>query len=145
MKFQRNARITKGSLEAAPWAAVMFLLVIFIMLGGLLYTPGVRVELPMAQELPGMDRPAIRVAIDSGGRLYYQNQLVTDENLLVQQLREFAAQAPQKPALVVEGDKRASYDHLVHLTQLARKAGIEEALLATLPSPSGKIAAPVTP
>ena len=26
MKFPRNARVTKGSLEAAPWAAVMFLL-----------------------------------------------------------------------------------------------------------------------
>jgi biopolymer transport protein ExbD len=143
MKFPRNARITKGSLEAAPWAAVMFLLIIFIMLGGLLYTPGVRVQLPEAGELPGTDRPTIRVAMDAAGGLYYQNQLVSDLTL-VQELRKQTQQVTaEKPTLVIEADKQVSYDHLVHLTQLARKAGIEDALLATLPSPAQKIGSPV--
>jgi biopolymer transport protein ExbD len=137
MRFPRNARISKGSLEAAPWAAVMFLLIIFIMLCGLLYTPGVRVQLPMADELPGIDGPSIRVAMDSAGRLYYRNQVI-DENALVQTLSEFAKAAPEKPTLVVEADKQATYDQLIHLTRLARKAGIENALLATLPSTAGK-------
>jgi len=139
MKFARNARITKGSLEAAPWAAVMFLLIIFIMLGGLLYTPGVRVQLPVAEELPGIDRPSIRIAMDAAGRLYYRNQLITDEKL-VQTLSEFAKAATEKPTLVVEADRQATYDQLIRLTQLARKAGIEDALLATLPATAGKTA-----
>lgn len=137
MKFQRNARITKGSMEAAPWAAVMFLLVIFIMLGGLVYTPGVRVQLPVGDELPGTDRPAIRVVMDAAGNCYYRNQLINDTALL-EALGNFAKDAPEKPTLVVEADKGTSYDHLVRLTQLARKAGIEEALLATLPAPVGR-------
>ena len=138
MRFQRNARITKGSLEAAPWAAVMFLLVIFIMLGGLVYTPGVRVQLPVADELPGTDKPTIRVVMDAAGNYYYRNQLVTNDAVLVETLGKFAKDAPEKPTLVVEADKGTSYDHLVRLTQLARKAGIEEALLATLPPPVGR-------
>jgi biopolymer transport protein ExbD len=137
MKFARNARITKGSLEAAPWAAVMFLLIIFIMLGGLLYTPGVRVQLPVAEELPGIEGPSIRIAMDSAGRLYYRSQLISDENL-VRTLSEFARVAPEKPTLVVEADRQATYDQLIRLTQLARKAGIEDALLATLPPTAGK-------
>jgi biopolymer transport protein ExbD len=141
MRFPRNARITKGSLEAAPWAAVMFLLIIFIMLCGLLYTPGVRVQLPVADELPGINGPSIRVAMDSAGRLYYRNQLI-DENALVQTLTEFAKAAPEKPTLVVEADKQATYDQLIHLTRLARKAGIHDALLATLPSTAGKTIPP---
>jgi biopolymer transport protein ExbD len=132
MKFARNVRITKGSLEAAPWAAVMFLLVIFIMLGGLLYTPGVRIQLPTASDLPGTDQPTITVAMDAHGNMFYQNQPVTDSQL-VQQLKEFARGAPDKPTLLVEADKNVSYANLVRLTQLARSAGIEEALLATLP------------
>lgn len=136
MRFQRNARITKGSMEAAPWAAVMFLLVIFIMLAGLVYTPGVRVQLPVSEELPGTEGPAIRVVMDAAGNCYYRNQLITDA-MLSETLGNFA-KAAEKPTLVVEADQGTSYNHLVRLTQLARKAGIEEALLATLPPPVGR-------
>src|SRR5258708_34664874 len=81
MKFPRNARIFRGQLDAAPFAAVFFLLVIFLMLGSLIYTPGVRLQLPIADELPGTDKLKVSVAIDSGGRYYYDNQLVQDKQL----------------------------------------------------------------
>jgi biopolymer transport protein ExbD len=45
MRFQRHAKIFRGQLDPAPIAAVFFLLLIFIILGSLLYTPGVLVEL----------------------------------------------------------------------------------------------------
>ena len=45
MKFPRNARITRGLQDAAPYASVFFLLVLFVMLGSLVYTPGVQVPL----------------------------------------------------------------------------------------------------
>lgn len=141
MRFPRSARPTKGSLEAAPWATVMFLLVMFIMLGGLLYTPGVHVQLPVTDELPGTDRLPVRVAMDSAGRLFFENQLVT-ETALTNRLREIVRSAAEKPALVVEADKNASYEKLVQLMQLARAVGFETTVLATLPRPSGKSAAP---
>jgi biopolymer transport protein ExbD len=120
--------------------------VIFIMLGGLLYTPGVRIQLPAAQDLPGTDKPTITVAVDGAGRLFYQNQLVVDESALVAQLREFAEAAPDQPTLVVQADRNVSHANLIKLTQLARSAGIEEAILATLPGTIQKPAtAPVRP
>lgn len=144
MKFTRHARATKASLEAAPWVAVMFLLVIFLMLGGLLYTPGVHLQLPIAEDLPGTDKPTVRVALDAQGRLYFENQTI-DEARLKQRLAEAVQAAPEKPVLVVEADKSASYENLVRLTQLARAAGIEHAVLATLPGPFSKVAAPAPP
>lgn len=137
MKFPRNARITKGSLEAAPWVAVMFLLVLFVMLGGLLYTPGVRIQLPAGNDLPGTDKPTVTVALDASGRLFYQNQIIEEAQLL-RQLSNAVAGLPEKPTLIVQADKGTSYDNIIRLSLLARAAGFEDALLATLPGPFRK-------
>jgi biopolymer transport protein ExbD len=44
MRFARQAMIFRGPLDAGPVVGVLFLLVIFILLGSLLYTPGVLVK-----------------------------------------------------------------------------------------------------
>jgi biopolymer transport protein ExbD len=135
MKFPRNARIFRGQLDAAPFAAVFFLLVIFVMLGSLLYTPGVRLQLPLADDLPGTDKPTVSVAIDAGGRYYYDNQLV-QEKQLTGFLRHAVEGSPVPLTLIVHADRAASTEMLVHLTMLARAAGLTNGLLATLPRPT---------
>lgn len=134
MKFPRNARIFRGHLDAAPFAAVFFLLVMFLMLGSLAYTPGVRLELPVAEDLPGTDAPSVAVAVDAAGRFYFENQLVTGEQLRIR-LRQVAELASAPLTLVVQADRSLRYDQLVQLTLLAREAGIRQAWLATLPRP----------
>jgi biopolymer transport protein ExbD len=136
MKFPRNARMLRGQLDAAPFAAVFFLLVVFMMLGSLIYTPGARLELnlPQANGLPGTDKPTVSVAIDADGRLYYQNQWIA-EDALRGELKEVASKSSEPLTLVVQADKAVSYERLMRLALLARDAGIPEALLATLPGP----------
>src|SRR5262245_41401307 len=130
MRFPRNARILRGHLDATPYAMVFFLLVIFVLLGSLLYTPGVRMRLPVASDLPGTDKPTITVAIDANGRLYFQNQMVAVRDLR-ERLRVAAQNSKEPLTLVVQADKGAAYDQIIQLTMLARDAGIREALLAT--------------
>ena len=134
MKFPRHVRISRGQLDAAPFAAVFFLLVIFMMLGSLVYTPGAHLELqlPQADGLPGTDKPTVSVAVDADGRLYYENQWI-EETKLQGRLREAAKKSPEPLTLVVQADKSVSYERCLRLALLARDAGIEEALLATLP------------
>jgi len=134
MKFHRNARIFQGHLDAAPFVTVLFLLVLFLMLSTLVYTPGVSLKLPVAGDLPGTDKPTVAVAIDANGRLYFDNQVI-DEGQLAGQLRQAASDRGQPLALLVQADKAVKYDQLVRLTLLARDAGITEAWLATLPPP----------
>lgn len=134
MKFPRNARIFRGQLDAAPFATVFFLLVIFLMLGSLVYTPGVRLNLPVGEDLPGTDQPSVAVAMDANGRLYYENRLI-DQDQLKARLAEAVKRAHTPLSLLVQADKSVSYERLLRLSLLAREAGIADAWLATLPRP----------
>ena len=132
MKFPRNARLLRSPFDMASFAAVFFLLVIFMVLGGLVYTPGVRIEPPPADGLPGTDQPTVAVAVDASGRYYFANQIVGEEQLK-DDLREAIKKSREPLTLVIHADKAVTYDQLIHLTILAREAGIHNALGATLP------------
>lgn len=136
MKFPRNARIFRGQLDAAPFLSVFFLLVMFLLIGSLLYTPGVQVELPRElsakQNLPGVAGPTVAVAMDKNGRYYFQDQLVSPETLKAR--LETAAKATHPPpTIVISADREVPYEKVIHLALLARSAGISNALFATLP------------
>jgi biopolymer transport protein ExbD len=137
MRFPRHARLLRSQLDAAPFASVLFLLVMFMMLTSLVYTPGARLELqlPRANGLQGTDKPTVSVAVDADGRLYYENQWV-EEDALRRRLQEAARKSPEPLTLVVRADKAVSYERLMRLRGLAQEAGILEAWLATLPGPA---------
>ncbi len=134
MKFPRSTRIFAGQLDAAPWASVFFLLVMFQLLAGLIYTPGVRIQLPEVTGLPGTDRPTIAVALDANGRLFFENQLIEPAQLKTR-LQQIAQKFTAPVVLVIRADKAASHESVLNLIQLARGAGIAEVLLAGLPRP----------
>ena len=136
MKFPRNARIFRGHLEIAPFASVFFLLVIFVSMSSLMYTPGVKIQLPVANGLSGTDKPYISVAIDKDGGLYYANQRIVEADLRRELANESKKAAGKPLVLVVHADQQVTYQTLLGLTLLARDAGISEALLATLPNPA---------
>lgn len=133
MKFPRHSRLLRGPFDMAPFAAVLFLLLIFLMLGTLMPVPGLRMSLqvPVADDLPGTDKLTIAVAVDAGGRFYFANQMVTEDKLKSD--LKSAARKSSQITLVIHADKSVNYGQLVQLTLLAREAGITNALLATLP------------
>jgi len=135
MRFPRYAQPLRSQLDVAPFASVFLLLVMFMMLASLIYTPGARLELqlPRADGLPGTDKPTVSVAMDADGRVYYENQWI-EEGALRRRLQEAARKSAAPLSLIVQADKRVSYDKLMRLTLLAREAGILEAWLATLPA-----------
>jgi len=132
MKFPRNARIFRGHFDAAPFAAVLFLLVIFVQLGSLVYTPGVHVQLPIADGFIGSEKIPVHVAIDANGRLYFENHSI-DENELRLRLHKRVTEATEPLALVVQADKAVTHEMLTRLTAIAQQAGFSEAVFATLP------------
>ena len=134
MKFPRNTRLLRSPFDVAPFAAVLFLLVIFLMLGALLPVQGLHVELqpPTADDLPGTDKPSVAVAVDSSNRLYFANQIVNEAQLSYS-LSNAAKNSREPLTLVIHADKSVTFEQLVRLTLLARDAGIRDVLLATLP------------
>ena len=137
MKFPRNAKILHSPFEVAPFAAVFFLLVIFLMLATLLPTPRLPLQLPVTdgspgRDLPGTDQPTVDMTVDSGGRFYFANQIVSEAQLK-SRLAAAAKNSREPLTLVIHADKSVTFEQLVRLTLLARGAGIHNALLATLP------------
>ena len=134
MKFPRHARILRSQLDAAPLASVFFLLVIFVMLGTHAYVPGVHVELPAANDLPGTDRPTVTVALDAGNRLFFKDQFSTEADLKLR-LREAVKNSPEPLTLtlVVQANGEVTHGNVVRLDLLARDAGIRHVLHAVRP------------
>lgn len=132
MKFPRSVKIFQGRPDAAPFAGIFFLLALFMLLGLLVYTPGVQLNLPVAGDLPGTDQPTVAVAVDARGQFYFDNQRIAPGELK-SRLRTVVRKATEPLTLLVQADKAASYESLVRLTVLARDAGVKQAFLATLP------------
>ena len=134
MKFPRNARILRSQFDVAPFAAVFFIVVIFLMLGALMPVQGLRTSLtpPAANNLPGVEQRTVAMAVDSAGQYYFENRAVNEAQLKTN-LRATVAGAPEPLTLVIHADRAVTYDQLAHLTVLARDLGITNALLATLP------------
>jgi biopolymer transport protein ExbD len=135
MKFPRNAKLFRGHLDAAPFACVLFCLLIFILLSSLVYTPGVRITLPTSNRvLPGVDGPTVVVAVDPNGQFYFKNQNITESNLL-QGLRAEVAGQTEPITLVVQADKAVTVGQFDHLRELAASAGIKQIWQTVLPRP----------
>lgn len=139
MKFPRSAKILRSQPDIAAYAAVFFALVIFLLLGALLPVPGLRLNLqpPTAADLPGASGPVVAMAVDASGRLYFENQIVT-EAVLKTSLAAAAKSSREPLTLVIHADQSVRYAQLAHLALIAREPGIgiTNLLLATLPEPA---------
>jgi biopolymer transport protein ExbD len=135
MKFPRNAKIFRGQLDAAPFIGVFFLLVIFLVLASLVYTPGVemKIRLPETSAEPvGVAGPTLAVAVTAGGQLFYKNQLIQKRDLQAR-LREVSRRSPEPVTLVIQADKTITLEALLELRQLAADAGIKTIAPEVLP------------
>jgi biopolymer transport protein ExbD len=134
MRFPRNARIFRGQLDASPFVGVLFLVAIFLLLNSsLVFIPGVKIRLPEASDLPGVTNPTVTVAVDRNGQLYFENQGITKDKLKLR-LRDAVRRIREPVTLVLLADKAMSHDTTIELFELAREAGLKEALLATRPA-----------
>jgi len=133
MKFPRSNKMLHGQLDAAPFAGVFFLLVMFVVLArNLVFTPGLPIHLPASVELGGTTNLIVTVAVDAAGQLYFDNQITTETRLCAALASE-VHRTHEPLTLVVHADKDVKYEMLVRLGLLAREAGIKDALLATRP------------
>lgn len=131
MRFVRQARIFHGPLDAAPVAAVLMLLMMFMLLSSLLYTPGVTINLPEGGHWPGTDNPTVVVAMDANGQCFFQNRAVGGTELLaaLKSRAQTTARQSKSLTLVLWADKAATQEKVAQLEWLARQAGITQVLL----------------
>ena len=137
MRFPRNKQIFRGQPDLGAYIGVFFLLLIFILLNSaIVFTPGVPIHLPEADDLPGVAGGTLVMAVDASGQFYFDNQIISEPNLKQRFLEQVNA-SRQPLTLVVEADKDVTWDTLRRLAVLARKAGIKDMVPATRPATTG--------
>lgn len=143
MKLPRNAKIFRGQLDAAPFAGVLFLLLIFLLLNSkMIYRPGVRIELPeMTDSVPGTSDASVVVAIDQSGQLFYESQLVGDDEL-IKKLKVALARSSEPLTLEILADKAGKVEPWAKLANRVRSIGFKAIDIRVrppvLPIPAGQ-------
>jgi biopolymer transport protein ExbD len=134
MRFPRNKQIFRGQPDLGAYLGVFFLLLIFVMLNSVLvFTPGVPIRLPDAEELPGIAGETLVVAVDASGQFYFDNQIASEQTLR-QRLTEEVIKSREPLTLIVEADRAVTSETLLRVALLARKVGIRDVVLATRPT-----------
>jgi biopolymer transport protein ExbD len=140
VRFPRQTKIFRGQLDVAPFAGVFFLLVLFLLLqSSLVFTPGIPIRLPEARALPGVDSPKVVVAIDATGQLYYENQVIGPRALRTSLQTEVSRAKEEKLTLIVQADRRVTWERMTEISLLAEQAGIHTVLMATRPIPGSPV------
>jgi biopolymer transport protein ExbD len=123
-----------GQLDAASFACVLFLLLIFLVLSTQFApTPGVLVKLPPVEVPDASSAPDwLVVAVDREGRLYFNQQVTTAEKLTAD-LAEKIRVAGRPVPLVLQADAEVQNAELIRLYALCRRLGINEVKLQTRP------------
>lgn len=134
MRYPRQARMFRGKLDGTPYAAVFVLLVMFVVMqSSLVYGPGVKIELPVAGDLPGINGPTLVVVVDRSGQMYYRDQVIKEEDLKASLRTDVLAQ--KTPAtLVIQADKSVPNEIIARLGKLASDVGVTRAVLAVRPA-----------
>ncbi len=125
MKFPRRMHLLCRPPEAAPLAGVFFLLLCFL----LLLSPGESVHLPAGEFDTQPIGSAVAVAMDAGGHLYFDNQLI-GADALQERLRRRGTDL----TVVLQADRALPYERITEIAGLIRAAGVRQVLMATRPS-----------
>ncbi len=123
MKFQRNLKIFRGQMDAAPLAGVFFLLLFFILFqSSLVFVPGFSIELSEEKDLTA-GGPRRLVVIDEKEQFKYEGQTWKPEAFyerLTNELRR--AKGPR--SLVVRNARQVPPQTLNRLRSVAADLGI---------------------
>lgn len=123
-----------SEINTTPLVDVMLVLLVIFIITAPLLTHAVKIDLPQATSQPSPEKPDIvDVAIDSAGVMYWNDQVVTLEEMGVK-LNEVASKEPQ-PELHIRADKDTRYQILADVMAHAQNAGVQKLGFVSDPSP----------
>src|SRR3989442_9173258 len=101
-----------SDINTTPLVDVMLVLLIIFLITIPVVIQSVPVELPKERNQPTQTKPEnIVIAVNKDGDVFWNNQLVAEERMLLNKLREVAVRQPQ-PEIHIRGDKEARYESI---------------------------------
>jgi biopolymer transport protein ExbD len=122
-----------ADINVTPLVDVMLVLLIIFMITAPLMSHKVKVELPQAtlETRPELDQPPITLAVQSNGKVYWDDEEVTAD-LLEARLAVLAQRTPQ-PQVDIRADNVTRYGLIQDVVRKVRLAGIRKVGFVSTP------------
>ena len=119
MKRFDGGRSPQGDINMTPLIDVIFMLVVFFMLGASFEKPALKLTLPQASSRDMPERPLPAVTVDSGGRIYFEGTEVDHAALL----SRLSAYGSELDMVALECDSGADFGVAVAVMDTIKNAG----------------------
>jgi biopolymer transport protein ExbD len=114
--------------DIAPMIDVVFQQLIYFMLtSSFIMYPGIRVSLPKAATSQQIGVSNLVITLTKDHVIYWGEEVVT-----LKELRDKLANASRRKPVLIQADRHAYVDQLIHLWDLCRDTGYREVHIATL-------------
>src|SRR5256886_909838 len=113
-----------ADINTTPLVDVMLVLLIIFLITIPVVIQSVPVELPKERNQPTQTKPEnIVIAVNKDGDVFWNNQLIVEEKMLLDRLREVAVRQPQ-PEIHIRVDKEARYESIGRVVFACQRIGI---------------------
>jgi biopolymer transport protein ExbD len=119
MKTFDHGRSPQTEINITSLIDVIFMLVVFFMLGASFEKPAVVLNLPQASSRERTEKLFLAVSVDSGGRIFFEGAEVDHETLL----GRLATFGPELETVALECDSRADFGIAVAVMDTIKAAG----------------------
>ena len=125
-----------SSINTTPLVDVMLVLLIIFLITIPVVTQTVAMQLPKETNIARQTKPEnIEISVNKDGDVYWNAQLVADNEALFQRLKKIAVMTPQ-PEVHIRGDQAARYESIGRVVFACQRAGIAKVGFITEPPPN---------
>ena len=122
-----------SDINVTPLVDVMLVLLIIFIITVPVALKEVKVNLPIASNLPTQTKPEdVTIAVDKSGSVYWNTKLLANQDALKAELRSVARDDPQ-PEVHIRGDSDARYMYVGHVLVAAQQICIRKVAFLTTP------------
>ena len=126
-----------SSINTTPLVDVMLVLLIIFLITIPVVAHTVPVALPKETNIARQTKPEnIEISVNKDGDVYWNAQLVADNEALFQRLKKIAVMTPQ-PEVHIRGDEKSRYESIGRVVFACQRAAIAKISFVTEPPPKG--------
>ena len=126
-----------SAINTTPLVDVMLVLLIIFLITIPVVTQSVNVKLPSETNLPRQTKPEnVEISVNKDGDVFWNLQLVPDNNTLVARLKKVSVLDPQ-PEVHIRGDQESRYESIGRVVFACQRAGILKISFVTEPPAKG--------
>ena len=126
-----------AAINTTPLVDVMLVLLIIFLITIPVVTQTVPVRLPNETNLPRQTKPEnVEISVNKDGDVFWNLQLVPDNNTLVERLKKVSVLDPQ-PEVHIRGDQESRYESIGRVVFACQRAGILKISFVTEPPAKG--------